>query len=85
MDLSSYMALPEAILIFHRNALFHSWQALEQQQSQVTDPEVYRKLDQVNQTLFSAWMIFRDISVNMTVSTTPEQAVMEGENDLCIE
>ena len=53
------LTIPEAVLVYHRNALFCSWQALEKQQSQVTDPEVYWRLDRINQILFSAWLLFR--------------------------
>jgi hypothetical protein len=58
------LTIPEAVLVYHRNALFCSWQALEKQQFQVTDPEVYRRLDQINTILFSAWLTFRvDVEV----------------------
>jgi len=54
------LTIPEAVLVYHRNALFSSWQALEKQQSQVTDPEIYTRLDQINRILFSAWAQFRE-------------------------
>ncbi|MPM79003.1 hypothetical protein SDC9_126019 [bioreactor metagenome] len=59
MNISERMTIPEAILDYHRDSLFASWQALEQQLEQVTDPEIYARLDRVNQILFSAWVQFR--------------------------
>lgn len=76
------LTIPEAILTYHRDMLFSSWQTLERQQKQVTDPEVYQRLDQINNILFSAWLTFRDPSENRCILTTIEQAVVEGKNEL---
>lgn len=58
-----YISIPDAILTYHRDILFSSWQALELQLSQVnsvTDPEVYHALDSRATILFSAWLQFRN-------------------------
>ena len=54
------MDIPEVVLNYHRDTSFSSWQALERQQEQITDLEVRERLDQINQTLFSAWLQFRE-------------------------
>jgi len=60
------MDIPVAILNYHRDTLFSSWQALEQQQEQTTDPDIHAKLDRINQILFSAWVVFRCIPASDT-------------------
>jgi hypothetical protein len=56
MNLSDCMAVPEVTFECHREMLFASWQALERQQERITDPGIYKKLDWINQILFSVWM-----------------------------
>jgi hypothetical protein len=51
--------IPKAIMRYHQDSLFRSWQVLESQQSQTTDPEIHAVLNIINQTLFSAWVQFR--------------------------
>ncbi|WP_440948128.1 hypothetical protein ACSAZL_07800 [Methanosarcina sp. T3] len=53
------LTIPVAVLVYHRDTLFSSWQALERQQELTTDPEIRERLDQINQILFSAWVMLR--------------------------
>jgi hypothetical protein len=53
--------IPIAILRYHQVSLFNSWQTLEIQQSQTDDPIVYALLNQINDTLFNAWLQFRGL------------------------
>jgi hypothetical protein len=50
--------IPIAVLQYHRNTLFSSWQTLEIQQAQTTDPAVHTFLNQINETFFNAWVQF---------------------------
>jgi hypothetical protein len=54
------LTIPVAVLVYHRDTLFSSWQALERQQELTNDPEIRERLDQINQILFSAWVMFRE-------------------------
>lgn len=57
-----YISIPDAILRYHRETLFFSWQNLELQLARIDpekDPDIYQALDERACVLFSAWIQFR--------------------------
>jgi hypothetical protein len=61
---SQFLTVPDSLITSTRNAVFSSWQALEWALSLVDtkkEPDLYAALDDRANTLFLAWLEFRDV------------------------
>lgn len=62
---TTFLTIPDALISYTRDTVFSVWQTLERQLSKVdpvTDPDIYRALDDRAETLFNSWLQFRRVN-----------------------